>query len=75
MLDVALAREPFVSASSMILAMAENNLVTGTMSSNAIANVYYILAKPADAKARAFIGKRCTTLPLLRLIIRMFSMH
>jgi len=57
-LDVALAREPFVSASSMILAMAENNLVTGTMSSNAIANVYYVLRKAGgDAKARVFIGK------------------
>ena len=57
-LDVALAREPFVSASSMILAMAENNVVTGTMSSNAIANVYYVLRKAGgDAKARAFIGK------------------
>ena len=44
-LDVALAREPFFSASKIILAMAENNIIIGTVSSNCVANIYYILRK------------------------------
>ena len=55
-LDVALAREPFFSASKMILAMAENNIVIGNTSSNCIANIYYILRKiGGDDNARKFI--------------------
>ena len=55
-LDVALAREPFFSASKIILAMAENNIIIGNISSNCIANIYYILKKSGgDNKARKFI--------------------
>jgi predicted nucleic acid-binding protein len=55
-LDVALAREPFFSASKLILAMAENNIVIGNISSNCIANIYYILRKSGgDSNARKFI--------------------
>ena len=56
-LDVALAREPFFPASKMILAMAENNFIIGSISSNCIANIYYILRKlGGDIKAREFIS-------------------
>ena len=55
-LDVALARKPFFSASKIILAMAENNIIIGNISSNCIANIYYILKKSGgDNKARKFI--------------------
>ena len=56
-LDVALAREPFFSASKIILAMAENNIIIGNISSNCIANIYYILRKSGgNSKARKFIA-------------------
>lgn len=56
-LDVALAREPFFSASKIILAMAENNIIAGNISSNCIANIYYILRKfGGDRNARKFIS-------------------
>jgi len=56
-LDVALARAPFFSASKMILAMAENNIIIGNISSNCIANIYYILRKAGgDSDARKFIS-------------------
>lgn len=55
-LDVALAREPFFSASKIVLAMAENNIIIGQLSSNCIANIYYILRKNGgDSNARKFI--------------------
>ena len=55
-LDVALAREPFFSSSKTILAMAENNIIIGSISSNCVANIYYILRKSGgDNKARKFI--------------------
>ena len=55
-LDVALAREPFFTASKIILAMAENNIIIGNISSNCVANIYYILRKSGgDNKARKFI--------------------
>jgi len=55
-LDVALAREPFFIASKMILAMAENNIIIGNLSSNCIANIYYIFRKSGgDINARKFI--------------------
>ncbi len=55
-LDVALARAPFFVASKMILAMAENNIIIGNLSSNCIANIYYILRKSGgDSNARKFI--------------------
>jgi len=55
-LDVALAREPFFKNSKMILVMAENNIIIGNISSNCIANIYYILRKVGgDSIARKFI--------------------
>ena len=56
-LDVALARNPFFPASKMILAMVESNFIIGSLSSNCIANIYYILRKlGGDSKAREFIS-------------------
>lgn len=57
-LDIALMREPFFEASKTILAMAETNLIVGNVSSNAVANIYYILRKlGGDKKARLFLEK------------------
>ena len=44
-LDVALARKPFFSASKIILVMAENNIIIGTISSNCVANIYVYIEK------------------------------
>jgi predicted nucleic acid-binding protein len=56
-LDVAMARKPFFSASRTILAMAETGMIIGVTSSNCIANLYYILRKVGgDTDARAFIS-------------------
>lgn len=58
LLDVALARQPFFKASKMVLAMAENNLVIGHLSSNGIANIYYVLRKAGgDENARTFLSR------------------
>jgi hypothetical protein len=55
---VALARQPFFKASKMVLAMAENNLVIGHLSSNGIANIYYVLRKAGDDEnARSFLSR------------------
>lgn len=57
-LDIALMREPFFETSKTILAMAETNLIVGNVSSNAVANIYYILRKlGGDKKARLFLEK------------------
>lgn len=57
-LDLALMREPFFEASKTVLAMAEINLISGNISSNAVANIYYILRKlGGDKKARIFLEK------------------
>ena len=57
-LDVALARQPFFTASKIALAMAENNIIIGNISSNCIANIFYILRKSGgDINARFFISK------------------
>jgi len=57
-LDVALAREPFLEASRIVLAILENNIAIGYMSSNGVANLYYILRKSGgDENARLFITK------------------
>jgi predicted nucleic acid-binding protein len=56
-LDVAMARKPFFSASRTILAMAETGMIIGVTSSNCIANLHYILRKVGgDTDARAFIS-------------------
>lgn len=55
-LDLALAREPFLKASHSVLALLENNIAFGHTSSNCIANIYYVLRKVSgDHNARAFI--------------------
>ena len=57
-LDVALARSPFVETSKLVLALMENNIAIGFTSSNCIANIYYVLRKVGgDKKARNFISK------------------
>lgn len=56
-LDVALARMPFLEHSKMLLSMLENGLAMGFVSANSIANIYYILRKAGDdVKARFFIS-------------------
>lgn len=56
-LDVALARNPFFKTSKIILALAENNVIIGNMSSNCVANIYYVLRKVGgDINARKFIS-------------------
>ena len=68
LLDVALAREPFFPASRTILAMAENNCISGTISSNCVANIYYILRKAGgDTAARHFIATVITYLSVLAI--------
>ena len=57
-LDAALARMPFLKASKLVLALLENNIALGFMSSNSIANIYYILRKTGgDGNARLFLSK------------------
>ncbi len=57
-LDVALAREPFLENSKNVLAMLENNIATGHLSSNCVANIYCIFRKNSgDLNAREFIKK------------------
>ncbi|MDR0237571.1 MAG: PIN domain-containing protein [Acinetobacter sp.] len=51
-----MARQPFVEASQIVLALCEKGQFTGCISSNSIANIYYILRKlGGDEKARLFI--------------------
>ena len=55
-LDVALARQPFVEASQQVLALCENGAFTGCISSNSVANIYYVLRKlGGDEKSHIFI--------------------
>ncbi len=55
-LDMALARQPFVEASQKVIALCEKGVFTGCISSNSVANIYYILRKlGGDEKARVFI--------------------
>jgi len=57
-LDVALARQPFLEGSRMSLSLLENNIALGFLSANCIANIYYLLRKSGgDSKARVFISK------------------
>lgn len=56
-MDVALARNPFFEASRLALAIVENNIALGFISSNGIANIYYMLRKAGgDKKARLFLS-------------------
>ncbi|MBN2051182.1 MAG: PIN domain-containing protein [Spirochaetales bacterium] len=67
-LDVALARKPFVETSRMVLALLENHQAMGFVSSNAVGNIYYILRKAGgDEKARWFLKelmKYLTVIPM-----------
>ena len=55
-LDVALAREPFVEYSSLVLALLEQRRCVGVISSNLVTNVYYVLRKLSSSQqARAFL--------------------
>lgn len=57
-LDVGLAREPFLQASRLVLALLENGRAVGCLSSNSITNISYILRKAGgDPNARLFIGR------------------
>ncbi len=57
-LDVALARKPFLEHSKIVLAMLENNIAIGHVSSNCVANIYYIFRKVGgDINARELIKK------------------
>jgi predicted nucleic acid-binding protein len=57
-LDVALARKPFLESSKLVLALLENYIAIGFITSNEITNIYYILRKAGgDASARKFISE------------------
>lgn len=56
-LDVALARDPFVHASKTVLALLENYIAMGFTSANSVGNLYYILRKAGgEQKARQFLS-------------------
>jgi predicted nucleic acid-binding protein len=56
LLDVAVAREPFVEKSRIVLASIEKGRVIGHVSPNIITNVYYILRKiGSNGKAKDFL--------------------
>jgi predicted nucleic acid-binding protein len=58
LLDLALAREPYLKSSKLVLALLENNIAIGFISSNEVANIYYILRKlGGDQNARKFISE------------------
>jgi len=55
-LDVALARQPFVEAIKLVLSILENGKAIGFASSNSITNIYYVLRKSGgDSKTREFL--------------------
>ena len=56
-LDVALARKPFLESSKLVLALLENYIAIGFITSNEITNIYYVLRKAGgDENARKFIS-------------------
>lgn len=63
-LDVATGRKPFVDNSKIVLSIIENRMAIGTLSSNSITNIFYILRKISSGdKAKKF----------LRTILQYFS--
>jgi len=65
-LDVALARQPFVEASKVVLSLLENGRAVGFASSNSITNIYYVLRKAGgDQKAREFLLSLMTYLTVV----------
>jgi predicted nucleic acid-binding protein len=67
-LDVALARKPFLKHSKSVLAMLENNIAIGHLSSNCVANIYYIFRKVGgDVHAREFIKKILTYMTVVSI--------
>jgi predicted nucleic acid-binding protein len=58
LLDLGLARRPFLEKSRVVLALAENNRVLGFVTPVCIANVHYFLRKAGDdTKARLFLSR------------------
>lgn len=67
-LDVALAREPFLGASCSVLALLEVRTALGYVTSNGVANLYYILRKiGGDGKARLFLSEIIRYLTVLSI--------
>ncbi|GHV74050.1 PIN domain-containing protein [Spirochaetia bacterium] len=65
-LDIALARSPFLENSRLVLALAETIRVLGFVTPICIANVHYFLRKAADdAKARFFLSRILTYLTVI----------
>jgi predicted nucleic acid-binding protein len=63
LLDVALEREPFVSASARLLDYLERHPNSAAIAWHSISNFYYIAAKAKNTKpARAFIADLCNFL-------------
>jgi len=57
-LDVALARIQFLESSKLVLALLENYIAIGFLTSNEVTNIYYVLRKAGgDQNARKFISK------------------
>jgi predicted nucleic acid-binding protein len=66
LLDVALERQPFYTASKAILTLAEQGKIKGFTTSLSIANGYYILRKAGgDANARSYLSALVTFLTVL----------
>lgn len=65
-LDVALARDPFVSESKTVLVMAQLHHFSGFTSSVCIANIYYFLRKKTgDRQARDFLSRLLSFVTIL----------
>ncbi|MDR0876548.1 MAG: PIN domain-containing protein [Treponema sp.] len=65
-LDIALARSPFLENSRLVLVLAETTGVLGFVTPICIANVHYFLRKAADdAKARFFLSRILTYLTVI----------
>ena len=65
-LDVALARKPFVDTSRLVLALLENYVALGFVTSNEITNIYYVLRKAGgDQNARRFISEAIKYLTII----------
>ena len=68
LLDIALAREPFISASSRVVRLIETKRAFGYISSSTITNLYYIFRKIAgDIEAREFLRKTLSFISLISI--------
>ncbi len=67
-LDVALARTPFLESSKLVMAIFENYISIGHITSNEVTNIYYILRKVGgDKDARILISKLLQYLTVLSI--------